>query len=150
MDQLVDATLQKGLVPPVVRERPGITVGGGFVGQAGETSTFRYGMFDRIVSWCEVVLANDEVCNSSREADLDLLDSMASSHGTLGVVTLLAIDLIEAKPFMELLYQPVSSIDDLLVDIRSVLDQVDFDFIETMMFSRYSGIIVSGRLQTSP
>ena len=36
MDRLVAATLQCGLIPPVVMEFPAITVGGGFTGTAGE------------------------------------------------------------------------------------------------------------------
>lgn len=43
MDSLVEATLQHGLIPPVVMEFPGITVGGGFAGTSGESSSFRYG-----------------------------------------------------------------------------------------------------------
>lgn len=46
MDKLVHATLARGMVPPVVMEFPGITVGGGFAGSAGESSSFRYGYFD--------------------------------------------------------------------------------------------------------
>lgn len=42
MDGLVEATLQHGLLPPVVMEFCGITVGGGFSGTSGETSSFRY------------------------------------------------------------------------------------------------------------
>lgn len=38
MDSLVQATLPFGLVPPVIMEFPGITVGGGFAGTAGESS----------------------------------------------------------------------------------------------------------------
>ena len=55
MDALVKATMEKGLLPPVVMEFPGITVGGGVVGTAGESSSFRYGFFDRGVVWAEVV-----------------------------------------------------------------------------------------------
>ena len=43
MDSLVEATLRHGLIPPVVTEFPGITVGGGFAGTAGESSSFRCG-----------------------------------------------------------------------------------------------------------
>jgi hypothetical protein len=50
MDKLVQATLARGLVPPVVMEFPGITVGGGFAGSAGESSSFRYGYFDQTVN----------------------------------------------------------------------------------------------------
>src|ERR1700754_1635905 len=46
MDKLVEATLRHGLIPPVVPEFPGITVGGGFAGTAGESSSFKYGFFD--------------------------------------------------------------------------------------------------------
>jgi FAD/FMN-containing dehydrogenase len=35
MDRLVEETLKYGLIPPVVMEFPGITVGGGFAGTAG-------------------------------------------------------------------------------------------------------------------
>jgi delta24-sterol reductase len=42
MDRLVAATLQCGLIPPVVMEFPAITVGGGFAGTAGESSSFKY------------------------------------------------------------------------------------------------------------
>lgn len=42
MDSLVEATLHYGLIPPVVMEFPGITVGGGFAGTSGESSSFRY------------------------------------------------------------------------------------------------------------
>ena len=42
MDSLVHATLQHGLIPPVVMEFPGITVGGGFAGTSGESSSFKY------------------------------------------------------------------------------------------------------------
>lgn len=38
MDELVEATLPFGVVSPVVMEFPGITVGGGFSGTAGESS----------------------------------------------------------------------------------------------------------------
>jgi len=46
MDKLVEATLQYGLIPPVVMEFPGITAGGGFAGTSGESSSFRHGFFD--------------------------------------------------------------------------------------------------------
>ncbi|ENI08504.1 hypothetical protein COCC4DRAFT_37225, partial [Bipolaris maydis ATCC 48331] len=58
MDVLVQETMKAGLLPPVVMEFPGITVGGGFVGTAGESSSFKYGFFDRTVLSAEVVLAD--------------------------------------------------------------------------------------------
>ena len=40
MDRLVEEILKYGLVPPVVMEFPGITVGGGYAGTSGESSSY--------------------------------------------------------------------------------------------------------------
>ncbi|KAI8264869.1 Delta(24)-sterol reductase [Colletotrichum sp. SAR11_239] len=72
MDQLVAATYRAGMVPPVVMEFPGITVGGGFAGSAGESSSFRYGYFDETVLAVEIILATGEVVNASKMENADL------------------------------------------------------------------------------
>lgn len=84
MDRLVEATLPK-LVPPVVMEFPGITVGGGFAGTAGESSSFRHGFFDRTVNWIEIVLANVEIVTASRKERPDLFHGAAGTRNTRGV-----------------------------------------------------------------
>src|SRR3989344_9015781 len=43
MDKLIEQTLQHNLIPPVVPEYPGITVGGSIQGGAGESSSFKFG-----------------------------------------------------------------------------------------------------------
>lgn len=58
MDKLVEATMRFGLIPPVVMEFPGITVGGGFSGTSGESSSFRYGYFSDNVLEIEMILGN--------------------------------------------------------------------------------------------
>ena len=72
MDQLVDATLPYGLVPPVIMEFPGITAGGGFAGTAGESSGFRYGFFEDTVNSIEMVAATGEVLSVSAQEHPDL------------------------------------------------------------------------------
>ena len=89
LDALVEATLPYGLMPPVVMEFPGITVGGGFAGTAGESSSFRYGFFDRTISWIEMILANGETTTASKDHNSNLFFGAASSLGTLGITTLL-------------------------------------------------------------
>ena len=110
MDRLVEATLPYGLVPPVVMEFPGITVGGGFAGTAGESSGFKYGFFDRIVNWIEIVLPNGEVVTASPNERQDLFHGAAGSFGTLGVTTLLEVQLVESvTPFLVLVRCDTSS-----------------------------------------
>jgi Delta24-sterol reductase len=47
MDQLVEATMPYGLIPPVVMEFTGTTAGGGFAGTSGESSSFRHGFLTK-------------------------------------------------------------------------------------------------------
>jgi delta24-sterol reductase len=106
MDRLVAATLARGLVPLVVMEFPGITVGGGFSGMGGESSTFKHGLFEATVNWIEIVIPNGEIMTASRIKDenTDLFWGAASAFGTLGVVTLLEVQLQPAKPYVQLTY----------------------------------------------
>jgi len=112
MDRLVEATIEHGLVPPVVMEFPGITVGGGFAGTSGESSSFKHGFFDRIVNWTEMVLANGDIVTASDTEKSDLFNGAAGSFGTFGITTLLELQLIEAKKYVELTYYPVTSVSE--------------------------------------
>ena len=146
MDSLVEATLQHGLVPPVVMEFPGITAGGGFAGTAGESSSFRYGFFDRTINWIEMVLANGEVVRASTTERPDLFYGAASSFGTLGVTTLLEVQLVEAKTYVALTYHPVSSISEAQKKIEEATSDPSNDYVDGIMFSQDRGIICVGRL----
>jgi delta24-sterol reductase len=146
MDDLVQATLQHGLVPPVVMEFPGITVGGGFAGTAGESSSFRYGFFDRTINWIEIVLANGEVTKASSTEKPDLFYGAASSFGTLGVTTLLEIQLIEAKNYVKLTYHPVNSISQAQEVIEEVTKDPSFEYLDGIMYSKDRGVICAGKM----
>jgi Delta24-sterol reductase len=118
MDKLVEATFQYGFVPPVVMEFPGITVGGGFSGTSGESSSFRRGYFECTINQVEIILANGETVNASKDHLPDLFHGAASSFGTLGVITLLEVQLMEAKTHVELTYYPVNGIPEALEKSR--------------------------------
>lgn len=146
MEHLVDATLEHGLLPPVVMEFPAITVGGGFAGTAGESSTFKYGLFDRTISKIEIVLADGEVVSASAAERPDLFKASAGTFGTFGVITLLEIPLIPAEPFVRLTYTPVIGIAGALSSIERRAEQSEIDYIEGIMFGKDRGVIISGKL----
>lgn len=146
MDSLVEATLQHGLLPPVVMEFPGITVGGGFAGTAGESSSFRYGFFDRTINWIEIVLANGKIVRASGTENSDLFYGAASSFGTLGVTTLLEVQLIEARTYVALTYHPVSSVSEAQEEIEKATKDTSSDYLDGIMYSKDKGVICVGRL----
>jgi delta24-sterol reductase len=146
MDSLVEATLKYSLVPPVVMEFPGITVGGGFSGTSGESSSFRYGFFDRTVNSIEMVLASGEIVKASKDSLPDLFYGAASAFGTLGVITLVELQLIEARTYVELTYHPTNSIPDATRKIKEATDDVTVDYVDGILFSKHRGVICTGRL----
>lgn len=109
MDRLAETTLKYGLIPPVVMEFPGITVGGGYAGTSGESSSFKYGFFDRTINYVEMILADGEVVIASKTERADLFHGAAGACGSLGITTLVELQLIEAKKYVETSYHPVAS-----------------------------------------
>jgi len=146
MDALVNETLKHGLVPPVVMEFPGITAGGGFSGTSGESSSFRYGFFDRTVNRIEIVLANGDKTTASREEKPDLFWGAASSLGTLGVVTLLEIQLIKARKYVQLTYHRFESMSAALQNITESTQDQSIDYLDGVVLKKNWLVVCSGRL----
>ncbi|KAF2664514.1 24-dehydrocholesterol reductase-like protein precursor [Microthyrium microscopicum] len=149
MDKLVAATLPYGLVPPVVMEFPGITAGGGYAGTAGESSSFKHGFFDRTINYVEMVLGNGDIVKASPTERVDLFDGAAGALGTLGVTTLLELQLQEAKPFVSTTYHPVTSVQSALSNLQSMTEDSSIDFLDAIMFSPTHGAIITGSLSTT-
>ncbi|KAJ9260411.1 hypothetical protein DTO207G8_456 [Paecilomyces variotii] len=166
MDVLVKTCLKEGLVPLVVMEFPGITVGGGFAGTSGESSSFRYGFFDRIVCWVEMVLADGEIVEaypasaSSEDEEEDeeegererkgknedLFYGAASSFGTLGITTCLEVKLRDAKPFVQLSYFPISSAEEMREKINEVALDMKYEYLDGILFGKDRGVVCAGFL----
>ncbi|KAL4901103.1 hypothetical protein BDW74DRAFT_160729 [Aspergillus multicolor] len=151
MDKLVQAILPRGLIPPVVMEFPGITVGGGFMGTAGESSSYRHGFFDRTVNWIEIITGDGVVRHASPTENTDLFVGAACSFGTLGVVTLLELQLLDVppSPVVELEYHPVSSAAHAVQKIREVTSDPKYTYVDGILFSKNSGVICAGSITSA-
>ncbi|KAI1430723.1 hypothetical protein GGR50DRAFT_683549 [Xylaria sp. CBS 124048] len=175
MDRLVEHTIKHGLVPPVIMEFPGITAGGGFAGTAGESSSFKHGYFDQTVKAVEMVLADGEVVvakpgrqrlglqadASTSQKDLvdtklgpgenpekyaDLFHGAAGSVGTLGITTLLELELIDAKRFVRTTYRRTNTAAEAIHTVREECAKPGNDYVDGMLFSEGHGVIVSGEM----
>ena len=146
MDQLVAATLPHGLVPPVVMEFPGITVGGGVQGGAGESSSWQWGCFNRSCNWYEMLLANGELVTASPKQNKGLFYGTAGSYGSLGVITAAEVQLVPAKKYVAVTYLPVSSVKQAIDTTRQAVGSGDYDYIDGILFAADRGVIICGRL----
>ncbi|OJD37515.1 fad-binding domain-containing protein [Diplodia corticola] len=150
MDALAEETLKYGLIPPVVMEFPGITTGGGFSGVAGESSSWRWGFFDRIVNWCHVILPTGEIAKASPTENEDLFYGAPGTYGTLCVTTLFEIQLIPAQKFVELEYVTVDSVPSAVQTLQRAMAEEKHEYIDGIMFSLKRGTIMLGKMTDGP
>ncbi|CAK7273320.1 hypothetical protein SEPCBS119000_005593 [Sporothrix epigloea] len=153
MDRLVAATLPHGLVPPVVMEFPGITAGGGFAGTAAESSSFRHGFFDETVNQVEMVLASGEVVEASPRPDdprRDLFQGAAGALGTLGITTMMELQLVRARKHVRTTYHRCASVRETVELIRQKADPANadntHDYVDGILFSKDHGVVVTGTM----
>ncbi|KAJ5291798.1 hypothetical protein N7478_001049 [Penicillium angulare] len=146
MDRLVEITMAHNLVPPVVMEFPGITAGGGFSGTSGESSSFRHGFFNNTVNSVEIILGNGDIVQASSQEREDLFHGAAGAAGTLGIVTLIELRLVEARNFVKTTYHKFQGIPQTISEIQKQTENSEIDYLDGIVFSPQHSVIISGKL----
>ncbi|KAK8099688.1 uncharacterized protein PG998_012929 [Apiospora kogelbergensis] len=118
----------------------------GHAGSAGESSSFKYGYFSQTVSRVEMILADGVIVRASAHEREDLFHGAAEAAGTLGVITLLELRLIPAKTYVKLTYYPISSMGDAVDSIMGETKNSMNDYVDGILYSRNSGVIMAGIL----
>lgn len=143
LDKLVDATLKFGLIPLVVSEFPGITVGGAVQGGAGESSSFKWGCMHETCLEYEVVTASGKVYKATADHNADLFYGMPCSYGSLTILTTITLRLIPATANVKLDYTRVSSHAEALAMIEAKT-KTALEFIDAIMFAPDKGVVMVG------
>lgn len=95
------------------------------------------------------VLANGEVVKASEMENADLFHGAAGAVGSLGVVTLVELHLIEAKKYVKTIYHPVASIDEAIQKIEEATADPELDYVDGILFSKTQGAIITGRMMNN-
>lgn len=130
---LLDHTLPYGLVPKLVPELEGITLGGAVAGCSVESMSFRYGGFHDSCRSYEVITGTGDVVHCSRSQEPLLFDMIHGSYGTLAVLTKLEFDLIPAEPFVRLRYLHFRSFHEFHAQMVERCSAEDVNFIDGIM-----------------
>tara|TARA_B100000686_G_C16806854_1_gene991880 strand:- start:37468 stop:38820 length:1353 start_codon:yes stop_codon:yes gene_type:complete len=144
-EQLINASLPKGLMPAVVPQLKSITVGGAISGIGIESSSFRYGLVHETISEMDVLLANDEIvtCTPYNEYR-DLFFGLPNSYGTLGYILKLKAKGIPIKPYVKLTHISISNALEFFEKIEEVCKK-DFDFVDGAVFDTNCHYITVGK-----
>jgi delta24-sterol reductase len=144
MRALAEETLKFSLLPEVVPEFPEITVGGAIQGAALESSSFKYGQFNDSCFEYELVTGEGEIVKASRDSNADIYYGLSGSYGTLAVITLAKIRLVNASDFVKVTYSPARSFKDALDVLKGTLAEPGNDFAEGIVFSSDVSVVISG------
>ena len=144
LDRLLSYTLQAGLVPPVVPELPGITCGGAVIGGAGESSSYKAGVFDDNCFEYEIVLGDGTVITASATQNADLFYALPWSYGTLGLLSLIKMKLVPARPYVHLRYCAFETYDEAIAFLKQVSQEGEHTFLDGIVYSRTKTVVMPG------
>ncbi len=105
---------------------------------AADSSSYKHGLFEDTVNWVEFIR------KISRDVGPELFHGITCTFGTLGLITLLEIKLLNATPFNEVAYHPVHSVHTLQTTQRAMEDG-DNAFVDTILYDTTRGAVVTGR-----
>ncbi|QDS67574.1 hypothetical protein FKW77_003481 [Venturia effusa] len=146
MDALAAHCIAAGYVPKIVMEFKGITCGGGFAGMSGESSMYRYGLFQNTCCEIEIVLGDGTLEIANRERNPDLLREAGGSLGTFGIITLVTIELLHAKSHVQLEILPVSEPLDVPDIMEAACSDATIEYIDGIYFNRSSAVVMFGKM----
>ncbi|KAE9983197.1 hypothetical protein BLS_004826 [Venturia inaequalis] len=146
MDVLAAHCIAAGYVPKIVMEFKGITCGGGFAGMSGESSMYRYGLFQNTCCEIEIVLGDGTLEIANRERNPDLLREAGGSLGTFGIITLVTIELLHAKSHVQLEILPVSEPLDVPDIMETACSDETIEYIDGIYFNRSSAVVMFGKM----
>jgi FAD/FMN-containing dehydrogenase len=147
--ELVRATLEHGLIPMVVPELEGITIGGAVAGCSVESMSWRVGGFHDSCTEYEVVTGAGEVLTLTPERDHTLFHMIHGSYGTLAILTRLTFELVPAKPFVHLEYRRFSTAKAFEAEMYARMAAGDYEFMDGIVHGPDQLVLCLGRFADS-
>ena len=127
---LLEATLQKGLTPPIFTDYIHLSVGGTLsVGGVGAQS-FRVGAQVDNVLALEVVTGTGEVMHCSPNENRDLFDAVRAGLGQFGIISKAQIRLVKAPTMARYFRLLARDLDVVLTDLKQMIDTGPFECVQ--------------------
>lgn len=127
---MVEKVHAKGLIPPVLTNNLGVTIGGTLSMAGLGVASFRYGTQGDTALMIEAVTGEGEIIRATREENEEVFWSMLSTLGTFGVITKATIQLRPVGEKVRTYYLLYDDIDMLLKDSATVMEDGRIDYIE--------------------
>ena len=130
-DTLVRQTIPQGLVPPVLTNNLGVTLGGTISVAGLGVASFRHGAQGDQVLELEVVTGAGDVVTCSETSNREVFDAVRSTLGQFGVITRARITLRRCLPRTRTYFLLYDDLGAVMRDAQLAIEQDRFDYIES-------------------
>lgn len=144
MEALARTTLRYGLLPPVIPEFKGITVGGAIMGAAAESTSHNRGLFHDTCTQLVLIDGAGNLILARPTENSSLFYGISGSYGSLGMLVEAEIELISVQPTVLLRYYPFQDAHEALEKMEALIGQSDF--LDGILFAPDHGVIISGEM----
>jgi len=142
--------IPKGYTLAVTLEIADATLGGLAFGVGMTTYSHKVGLYQEAVTAYEVVLGDASLVRATRDNEYaDLYHCLPWSHGTLGFLVALELQIVPVKQYVHMEYIPVVGKKEYCDKIRELSGAMDKnkktpDFLEATVFSKEEAVIMVG------
>jgi delta24-sterol reductase len=143
-ENLLKITMKFDLIPLVVPEFKGITVGGAILGACAESSSFKEGLFSDTCLEYEILNGNAEVVEISKTKHQEIFDGINGSFGSLGILLSVKLKLKKASAYVLLKPNYFDTLKEAMLFMDNTLKNPEsFDFIDGIIFEKNNVCIVT-------
>jgi len=142
--------IPKGYTLAVTLEIADATLGGLAFGVGMTTYSHKVGLYQETVKAYEVILGDGSCVRATRDNEYsDLYHCLPWSHGTLGFLVGLELDIIPVKPYVHMQYIPIKGQKAYCDKIRELSGADDVnadvpDFLEATVYNKDEAVIMVG------
>jgi len=126
-------------------EMEALTIGGLCMGLGMETNSHRFGLLQETVLAFEIVTSQGELLRVTRENNPELFYALPWSHGTLGFLVAVELEIIPIKPYVHVRYLPCHTQAELCEQMKKLSEAEDPpEFLEATVYSKEKSVIQIG------
>lgn len=138
-----------GYMLAVTLEVEDATLGGLAMAVGMTTHSHKVGLYQETVVEYELVCGDGRVVRATEDEHTDLFRALPWSHGTLGLLTSVTLQIIPIQSHVKLRYEPIYSQQEYGERIRELSMGEDRpDFVEMTIFSKDTAVITTGEFAT--
>ena len=135
---------------PVTPEFKHITVGGAVNGLGIESSSCKYGLFEKTVLKYEVILTSGELIEATPDnKHSDLFYALPGSYGTLGIVTKVYIKIIPTEKYVKVKYSMLKNTKEIESQFKKQIENENVEFMEGIVLQNKTVLSIAEPVKIS-